>query len=40
MKGQATRSGALGEVVTIRNLESLREFAAEVVDENTVRVQF
>jgi flagella basal body P-ring formation protein FlgA len=40
MKGQATRSGALGEVVTIRNLESKREFPAEVVDENRVRVRF
>lgn len=40
MKGLATRSGALGEVITIRNLESKREFAAEVVDENKVRVHF
>lgn len=40
MRGLATRSGALGEVVTIRNLESKREFPAEVVDENKVRVQF
>ena len=40
MKGQATRSGALGEVVTIRNLESKREFPAEVIDENRVRVHF
>lgn len=40
MKGQATRSGSMGEVVTIRNLESRREFAAEVIDENRVRVRF
>lgn len=40
MKGQATRSGALGEYITIRNLESKREFPAEVVDENRVRVHF
>jgi flagella basal body P-ring formation protein FlgA len=40
MKGQATHSGALGEVVTVRNLESKREFPAEVVDENKVRVHF
>ncbi len=40
MKGQATRSGALGEVVVIRNLESKREFSAEVIDENKVRVRF
>jgi flagella basal body P-ring formation protein FlgA len=40
MKGQATRSGALGEVVVVRNLESKREFSAEVIDENKVRVRF
>jgi flagellar basal body P-ring formation protein FlgA len=40
MKGQATRSAALGEVVVIRNLESKREFSAEVIDENKVRVHF
>jgi len=38
MKGLATRSGALGEFVTVRNLESKREFSAEVIDENRVRV--
>jgi len=40
MKGQATRSAALGEVVVVRNLESKREFSAEVIDENKVRVRF
>ena len=40
MKGQAVRSGALGEVVTIRNLDSKRDFSAEVIDENKVRVHF
>jgi flagella basal body P-ring formation protein FlgA len=40
MKGQATRSGALGDVVVVRNLESKREFSAEVIDENKVRVRF
>jgi len=40
MKGQAVRSGALGEFVTIRNLESKRDFSAEVIDENKVRVHF
>lgn len=40
MRGQATRSGSLGEMVMIRNLESKREFPAEVVDENKVRVHF
>ncbi|MBE2212826.1 MAG: flagellar basal body P-ring formation protein FlgA [Opitutaceae bacterium] len=40
MKGQAVRSGALGETVTIRNLESKRDFSAEVIDENKVRVHF
>lgn len=40
MKGQAVRNGALGETVTIRNLESKRDFSAEVIDENKVRVRF
>ncbi len=40
MKGQAVRSGALGEIVTIRNLESKRDFSAVVIDENKVRVHF
>lgn len=40
MKGQAVRSGALGETVTVRNLESKRDFSAEVIDENKVRVHF
>jgi flagella basal body P-ring formation protein FlgA len=40
MKGLATRGGALGDSITIRNLESKREFAAEVIDENRVRVHF
>jgi flagellar basal body P-ring formation protein FlgA len=40
MRGQATRNGALGDVITVRNLESKREFSAEVVDENKVRVHF
>jgi flagellar basal body P-ring formation protein FlgA len=40
MKGQAVRNGALGEIVTIRNLESKRDFSAEVIDENKVRVRF
>lgn len=40
MKGQAVRNGALGEIVTIRNLESKRDFSAEVIDENKVRVHF
>lgn len=40
MKGQALRNGSMGETVTIRNLESKREFSAEVIDENRVRVSF
>lgn len=40
MKGQATRNGTRGEVINVRNLESKREFPAEVIDENKVRVQF
>ena len=40
MKGQAVRSGALGETVTVRNLESRRDLSAVVIDANKVRVPF
>lgn len=40
MKAMATRTGALGDIVAVRNLESKREFPAEVIDEKTVQVFF
>jgi flagella basal body P-ring formation protein FlgA len=40
MKAMATRAGALGDIVAVRNLESKREFPAEVIDEKTVQVFF
>lgn len=40
MKALAMQSGASGEAVTVRNLESRRDFTAFVVDENRVQVRF
>ena len=40
MKAMATRAGALGDIVAVRNLQSKREFPAEVIDEKTVQVFF
>ncbi len=40
MKGLAMQNGAHGEVVTIRNLDSKKDFSAFVVDENHVQVRF
>jgi len=40
MRAMATRTGALGDIVAVRNLESKREFPAEVIDEKTVQVFF
>jgi flagella basal body P-ring formation protein FlgA len=40
MKGLALENGAKGEIVTIRNPESRRNFSALVVDENRVQVRF
>ena len=40
LKGLAMQNGAQGEVVTIRNLESRKDFTAFVVDENRVQVRF
>ena len=40
MKGLAMQNGAMGEAVTIRNLESRKDFTAFVVDENHVQVRF
>ena len=38
MKALAVNTGSLGDVVAVRNLESKREFPAEVIDEKTVQV--
>lgn len=38
MKALAINTGSLGDVVAVRNLESKREFPAEVIDEKTVQV--
>ncbi len=40
MKALAMENGAQGDVVTVRNPESLKNFAAVVVDENRVQVRF
>ena len=40
MKAVALQSGAQGEAVTLRNLESHKDFTAFVVDENRVQVRF
>jgi len=40
LKGLAMQNGAQGEAVTIRNLESRKDFTAFVVDENHVQVRF
>jgi len=40
MKALAVNTGSLGDVVAVRNLESKREFPAEVIDEKTVQVSF
>lgn len=38
MKALAVSTGSLGDVVAVRNLQSKREFPAEVIDEKTVQV--
>lgn len=40
MKGLAMESGAQGDTVTVRNPESRKEFAAQVVAENRVQIRF
>ena len=40
MKALALENGAEGDMVTVRNQESRRDFAAMVVDENRVQVRF
>ncbi len=40
MKALAMENGARGDVVTVRNPESRKDFAAQVIDENRVHVRF
>jgi flagella basal body P-ring formation protein FlgA len=40
LKGIALQSGARGEVVTVRNPDSRKDFSAFVIDENRVQVRF
>ena len=40
MKALALQSGAQGEAVTLRNLESRKDFTAFVIDENRAQVRF
>jgi len=40
MKGVAMQNGAQGEVVTVRNPDSRKDFSAFVIDENRVQVRF
>jgi flagellar basal body P-ring formation protein FlgA len=40
MKALAMQNGAQGEVVTVRNLDSRKDFSAFVIDENRVQVRF
>jgi flagella basal body P-ring formation protein FlgA len=40
MKAMALQNGAQGEAVTLRNLESRKDFTAFVIDENRVQVRF
>lgn len=40
MKGLALQNGASGDPVTVRNLESRKDFTAFVIDSNRVQVRF
>lgn len=40
MKALAMQNGAAGEVVTVRNLDSKKDFSAFVIDEKRVQVRF
>jgi flagella basal body P-ring formation protein FlgA len=40
MKALAMENGAQGDVVTVRNPDSRKDFAAQVIDENRVQVRF
>lgn len=40
MKGQAMGTGGMGEAITIRNLDTRKDFQARIVSRNSVRVTF
>jgi flagella basal body P-ring formation protein FlgA len=40
MKALALQNGAQGDAITVRNLESRKDFTAFVIDENRVQVRF
>ena len=40
MKGMAMENGAQGDTVTVRNPESRKDFAAQVIAENRVQIRF
>lgn len=40
MKAQAMESGAVGDLIKLRNLESRREFTGQILHESKVRVHF
>lgn len=40
MKAMALQNGAQGDAVTLRNMESRKDFTAFVIDENRVQVRF
>jgi flagella basal body P-ring formation protein FlgA len=40
MKGISLGNGGAGEMVSVRNLDSRKEFSAKVINLNTVQVKF
>jgi flagella basal body P-ring formation protein FlgA len=40
MKGMAMGTGAIGDAITIRNMDTRKDFQARVVNRNSVRVSF
>lgn len=40
MSARALENGAIGDVITLRNIDSNKRIQGEVIDENTVRVYF
>lgn len=40
MRGLALQSGAAGDVIAVRNIDSKKEIAAQVVSENRVQIHF
>jgi len=40
MKGMAMQTGGEGEIITVQNMDTRKDFQARVVNKNTVRVSF